>query len=307
MSQLRIGTRASDLAVAQAQMVAARLQKMGFDTILVQMQTRGDRILDRALDKIGGKGLFSTELENALMHGDVDLAVHSLKDLPTELPPGLMVGALTLPADSRDALLAREGWTFEQLPKGSRIGTSSLRRTAFIKALRPDIEVVPVRGTLETRVRKWRNNGWEGLILAAAGVHRLGWDELITEYMDPWQMVPSPGQGVLAVEVRKVDGATQGIVSQINDQHTASLVKAERAVLATLEGGCQIPLGAYAEWVGTSTMRLKAKVATPDGRQSLEEVMDGPGSEAERIGRQVGERLILRGAKEMITGFEKKE
>ncbi|MCL8207130.1 MAG: hydroxymethylbilane synthase [Actinomycetia bacterium] len=244
--RVRIGTRRSRLALAQAEQVAAVLEAHGVPTELVPLVTAGDRILDRALDAVGSKGLFTTELEAALQEGRIDLAVHSLKDLPTTLAPGLTVGAVTAREDPRDVVLARDGRPLEALAAAARVGTSSVRRTALVAALWPERTVVPVRGNLETRWRKLERGEVDALVLAAAGVHRLGWRDRVAEYLDPDRFVPAPGQGALAVEVRRDDPRAAAWAALVHDPVAAAATEAERALLDVLGGNCQAPVGIYA-------------------------------------------------------------
>ena len=299
MSHVRVGTRASRLAIEQTRQVTSLLERAGHTVEWVSMHTQGDRVLDRALNQIGDKGLFTAELEEALLDGRVDMAVHSLKDLPTELAPGLRIGAYTLPVDRRDVLLS-EGISLPLLPSGAVIGTSSLRRAAFLKAVRPDIVVTPVRGNLETRVEKWRGQPMNGLILAAAGVVRLGWQELITQYLDPHRIVPAPGQGILAIEVASLRTDLDQILERLNERRARDVGIAERAVLHQLGGGCQVPLGAYAEWIDREHLHLVAQVASLDGQVVLREEADFRASEGWMLGSRLGDKLRGRGALQLI-------
>lgn len=303
MAHIRVGTRSSMLALAQTDMVADLIRRLGHTVELVTMQTRGDQVLDRSLHEIGSKGLFTEELEQALLSDAIDLAVHSLKDLPTELPPGLRIGAYTLPSDRRDVLLSG-GPSLSGMPAGARLGTSSLRRSAFLRAERPDLMVVPIRGNLKTRREKWQAGACDALVLAAAGVLRMGWESLISEYLDPQVVTPSPGQGVLAVEVADHRDDLAELMTTINDERTEVLCVAERAVLDELGGGCQVPLGAYAEWQGKDRLRLLAKVAGLDGRSVLEQSLDCTARDAEQSGRAIGRHLRERGALELIQTQE---
>ncbi len=287
--------------MAQARQVALALSEAGYRTEIVPMVTKGDQILDRALDQISGKGLFTTELETALFDGRVDVAVHSLKDLPTQPVPGLMVAAYALAEDGRDVLVADGGTVLAKLPAGAPIGTSSLRRTAFLRSLRPDLEVVPVRGNLKTRLAKWQAREVFGLVLAAAGIHRLGLQQVIAEYLSPHEFVPSPGQGILAVETRADDSAAGALAARLDDAGLRLRAVVERTVLATLGGGCQIPLGVWAEVRG-GEIAVTARVMALDGQRGIV-VTDRAGAEAaERLGMRVGRQLLAAGAERFITG-----
>jgi hydroxymethylbilane synthase len=301
MAQLRVGTRSSTLAIAQTRQVTERLEQAGFEVELVPFETKGDQVLDRSLHQVGGKGLFTAELEEALLSDRLDLAVHSLKDLPTELPDGLVVGAYTLPSDPRDVLIAAQA--FKDLPAGTALGTSSLRRAAFLRRLRPDLVVSSVRGNLQTRLRKWQEGQVDGLVLAAAGVLRLGWEHLIIEYLDPLTVVPAPGQGVLAVECAAHRTELARVLALLNDERAMRGAMAERAVLAQLGGGCQVPLGAYAEWV-EGQIHLVAQVASLDGRTLIRKEITVAPAEAETAGRRLGLELRQEGALALIQTAE---
>ncbi|MCY0877505.1 MAG: hydroxymethylbilane synthase [Firmicutes bacterium] len=294
MAHLRLGTRQSQLALAQSQLVAERLTALGHTVEMVPLITRGDRVQDRALYEVGGKGLFTAELEAALIAGRVDLAVHSLKDVPTQLEPGLEVVGYLFPEDRRDILISR-GETLKTLPPKSRIGTSSLRRVAFLKAVRPDLEFVPLRGNLTTRIEKWRQGLVDGLVLAAAGVLRLGWEPLISEYLDPDVIVPAPGQGILAIEAATHREDLRPIWAGLNDERLALVARVERAVLAAMGSGCQVPLGAYGRWIDDRRLRLTAQVAMTDPPLLVREVRECAVSEALAVGTEVG-RILLRKA-----------
>lgn len=291
MRVIRIGSRGSALALAQAEWVRAQL---GAEATIIPYETHGDRVLDRALSDLGAVGVFTTELEQALLRGEIDCAVHSLKDLPTTLAAGLKIGALSPREDPRDVLVGEAGGPpLRDLAAGSRIGTSSLRRRAFLARMRPDVEVVEVRGNLATRVAAMRARGWAGLVLAAAGVHRLGWRELICEYLDPAEMVPAPGQGILAVEIRDGDAAMADRLQRIHDPVTAELATAERSVLMALGGGCQLPLGAFAECLPAGRVVLTACLAASDGTIRRARI-EGFRSEAAAIGRQAAAQIRAR-------------
>lgn len=298
MAHFRVGTRSSQLAVAQTRQVASLLERQGHQVTLVTMETKGDRVLDRALHEVGSKGLFTEELERELLADRVDLAVHSLKDLPTELPSGLQIGAYLLPEDRRDVLLARH--PLSALEAGQVVGTSSLRRTAFLRHLRPDLEIAAIRGNLQTRAAKWQAGQVDGLVLAAAGVLRMGWAEQITQYLDPETMVPSPGQGILAVETACHRTDLAAVLQSINDARSEAVAVMERAVLDELGGGCQVPLGAYAEWIDVDRLRLVAQVGSVDGQVLLRETVEAAAYRADEAGRLVGRGLREQGALKLI-------
>ena len=299
MTDISLGTRSSQLARAQAELVAQALRKDGYDPKLVLMETRGDKVLDRAVHQIGGKGLFTEELEQALLSETIDVAVHSLKDLPTQLPKGLTIGAFALPDDRRDVLLSW-GTPLLKLPSGAVLGTSSLRRLAFIKAMRPDLVVKPIRGNLGTRIEKWRGGQVDALVLAAAGVLRLGWESLVGEYLDPDVMVPSPGQGILALEVASHRHDLVEVLNSLNDSHAQAAALAERAVLAELGGSCQVPLGAYAQWTGLERLRLVAQVASLDGRRMMRKETQFAPRDAVKAGAALGGALKGEGALDLL-------
>lgn len=297
---MKIGTRASILAVSQADSVKSALDRLGIHSDLVRFETKGDKILDRALDKIGSKGLFTTELEEALMAREIDLAVHSLKDLPTEIPTGLTIAAYALAEDPRDVFIGH-GVPLAAIPNNSVVGTASLRRTAWLHQLRPDLEVVPVRGNLHTRITKWREERWAGIVLAAAGVHRLGWHALITEYLDPKIWVPAPGQGILAIQMRQDHAGLSDVMKALNDRQVQARAIAEREVLAQLGGGCQIPLGVYAKPDDThQVLHLLAQVVSPDGSRIIKAEARQDPAHAKELGERVAEDLRRQGADEII-------
>ena len=288
---MKIGTRASILAVSQADSVKLALNGLGIQSDLVRFETQGDKILDRALDKIGGKGLFTTELEEALWAREIDLAVHSLKDLPTESPAGLTIAAYALAEDPRDVFIGH-GAPLAAIPQGSVVGTASLRRKAWLHQLRPDLDVIPVRGNLHTRITKWREQRWAGLILAAAGVHRLGWQALITEYLDPNTWVPAPGQGILAIQMRQDHDGVAKVMRALNDGMVQARAIAEREVLAQLGGGCQVPLGVYATIDDThQVLHLVAQVVSVDGTETIRAEGRQDLAHAKELGARVAEDL----------------
>lgn len=304
IQKLIIGTRGSQLALCQTNWVKGRLLELQ-PKIEVQIQvisTKGDRVLDVSLPKLGeqGKGLFTKELEDAIIDNRVDLAVHSLKDLPTELPPGLDVGAICEREDVRDALVARKDVrSFAALPEHARVGTSSLRRQAQLRAVRPDLLIEPVRGNVDTRLRKLDEGQFDAIVLAAAGLHRLGHAGRITEHLDEDVMLPAVGQGALAIEIRSNDAATARIVRQLNHEATSLTCNAERAFLKGLGGGCLVPIAAHAHIEG-ETLNLRGLVASPDGSQTVRGLTSGASSDAVSIGRELADELLSRGADRIL-------
>jgi hydroxymethylbilane synthase len=298
MGHLRIGSRGSQLALWQAKHIGALLEAQGHTTAIEVIKTTGDKVTDVALAKVGTKGMFTKEIEDAMAEGRVDLAVHSLKDLPTELPAGFALAAVPKREDPRDAFLSEDYGGIVELPGGARVGTSSLRRQAQLHALRSDVQVIPLRGNVDTRLRKLQAGEFHAIILASAGVSRLGLTQLVREYLNPSQMCPAAGQGALAIETRSDDSGTRAAVKFLDDPPTRAAVECERAALNALGGGCQVPIGAYAQWQGTELL-LQAVVASPDGRELIREQRSG--MEAAELGRQVGKALLSRGAQRILN------
>ena len=255
--RIRIGTRGSLLALWQAEHVKGLLVAKGHEVELHKITTTGDQVLDRRLESIGGKGAFLKEIEEAMLAGQVDLAVHSLKDVPTALPAGLSLCAYLERADPRDALLSNSGKRLESLPAGARVGTTSLRRSSQVKAMRPDLHVDDLRGNVDTRIRRLRERHYDAIILAMAGLVRLGRTGEVTQVLDPEVFVPAPGQGAIALECRQDDADTRAAAAALDHAPTARAVSAERALLAALEGGCNVPLGAHAA-PASGGLRLRA-------------------------------------------------
>jgi hydroxymethylbilane synthase len=301
-SLVRIGTRASRLALWQAEWVQSRLQQLypALRTELVAIKTRGDRILDVPLARVGGKGLFVKEIEEALLDGRVDVAVHSMKDVPSVLPPGLLLPCVPVRADARDALITPNGVPFADLPHGARIGTSALRRQAQLRHRRPDLDMVPLRGNVETRLRKMAEQQLDGIVLATAGLERLGMAERISERLAPDICLPAIGQGALGLECRAENRRVRELIAPLHDPATAWAVTAERAFLRRLDGGCQVPLAAYASIAGQK-LSLTGLVASVDGRRMLRETLEAPVTEAEATGRELAERLLERGADRILA------
>jgi hydroxymethylbilane synthase len=292
---IRLGTRGSPLALAQARAVAARLRALGADVEVVPMRTEGDRLVDARLAAIGGKGLFVREIEEALRSGLIDGAVHSLKDLPAELPTGLTLAAFAEREDPRDVLVSRSGASFEDLPAGAIVGTSSPRRRALARALRPDLVVEPIRGNVDTRVRKLESGSWDAVILAAAGLHRLGLSPRHARPLDPAVFVPAVGQGIVAVEVRAADQPTRAWVDRIDHAPTRVCALAERACLGRLGASCNTPMAAHAVLDG-SCLKMIGFVASEDGRQVLRGAESGTPDECLALGRRLAETLLAKGA-----------
>jgi hydroxymethylbilane synthase len=292
---LVIGSRGSQLALWQAKWVAARLGEHGHETRIEIIRTTGDKITDVPLAKVGTKGLFTKEIEEALLDGHIDLAIHSLKDLPTEVPDGLILAAAPEREDARDAMV---GARLNDLTTGAKVGTSSLRRAAQLRLARPDLVIESVRGNLDTRVRKLDEGQYSAIVLAAAGLTRLGWAHRIAEVLSPEVMCPAVGQGALAVETR-IEGHARNVCAAMDHPATRAAVTAERAVLAALGGGCQVPIGAYATVEG-DTLRLKAVVIAPDGVRAVRKTSEGSVAGASEIGARVGQALLDDGAREIL-------
>jgi hydroxymethylbilane synthase len=297
MPRLRIGSRGSQLALWQANHIADLLRRRGHEIEIEIIKTTGDKITDVALAKVGTKGMFTKEIEDALAAGRVDLAVHSLKDLPTEIPPGFEIAAVTKRDDPRDVFCSHKHATIEALPKAALIGTSSLRRQAQLKALRPDLNIHPLRGNVDTRLAKLGAGEYDAVILAAAGLRRLGKTESIKQFISPGVMCPAPGQGALAIEARAGDAAVLQLLRFLDDSAARATTTCERALLGRLGGGCQVPIGALAEMRG-SRLYLQAVVASPDGSQVLRESADG--EDPIQLGKLVGDALLRRGGKAIL-------
>lgn len=295
-STLILGTRGSKLAVHQSQWVQARLQELapGLTISLQRIQTSGDKILDVPLAKIGGKGLFVKEIEDALLSKEIDLAVHSMKDVPTALPEGLDILCVPPREDPRDALITRDGCRLDQLKPGARIGTSSLRRQAQLLHYRPDFTIEMLRGNLDTRLRKLREGQFDAIVLAAAGLRRLAWDAEITEYLPVHLSLPAIAQGALGIEARSDDTFVRELLSRFEHRPTRITVTAERALLHRLEGGCQVPIAAHAELDG-DRLTVDGLVASVDGRRVIRHQIQGPASEAQALGTKLAERLLADG------------
>jgi hydroxymethylbilane synthase len=291
-TKLRIGSRGSQLALWQANHISALLRARGHEVEIEIIHTTGDKITDVALAKVGTKGMFTKEIEEALAAGRVDLAVHSLKDLPTELPKGFEIAAITERQDPRDAFCSRHYASFQDLPQGARVGTSSLRRQAQLKAIRPDLDIYPLRGNVDTRLRKLEQGEYDAIILAAAGLKRLGKTELIKQIIPAEIMCPAAGQGALGIEIREGDAKTRDLLAFLNDPNARAATTCERALLNSLGGGCQVPIGAFAE-MKNGKLHLESIVADPDGSKLLRDSRDG--DDPEKLGNEAGASLLKRG------------
>lgn len=301
-----IGTRESTLAMWQTDWVVDQLRKyhpsLNFKT--VKMKTKGDKILDTALVKIGDKGLFTKELETALLERRIDLAVHSMKDLPSQLPLGLTIGAISEREYPGDVLIGRIGQILAELPEGTVLGTSSLRRSAQLLRYRPDLRLESLRGNLNTRLEKLKSGQYDGIVLAAAGVIRLGWTNKITEYLPYEICLPAVGQGSIGVEIRENDPEILELVQSINDPTSNAAITAERALMGRLEGGCQVPIGALGQVEG-GVLRLEATVVSLDGSQSVRLKTSGPASEAKTLGIKLAEQLLDNGGSKILEQVRK--
>ncbi|HEX6592980.1 MAG TPA: hydroxymethylbilane synthase [Bacillota bacterium] len=300
MRKIIVGTRKSNLAITQTKWVIDQLKKAGVENEfqVKKISTKGDQILDVMLSKVGGKGLFVKEIEKAMYDKEIDFAVHSMKDMPAELPEGLVISSIPVREDHRDALISKNNLPLKDLPAGSIVGTSSLRRSSQILAERPDLKIKWIRGNVETRLRKMREEDYDAIILAVSGLKRVGLSEgLITEYLNPEVVIPAVGQGALAIECRENDDELRHILAKINDEQTEKTITAERAFLHRIEGGCQIPIGGYA-YLENDVIVLSAMVGSPDGQTILHEVIRG--KDPIRVGEQAAKKLVERGAKDIV-------
>jgi hydroxymethylbilane synthase len=300
-SELRIGTRGSQLALFQANWVKDQLVRTHpeLKVTLIKIKTTGDKIQDAPLAKIGGKGLFVKEIEEALIQRKIDLAVHSIKDVPTEFPKGLHLSVITKREDPRDVFISKDGKTLKDLPQGAKIGTSSLRRQAQLLHFRSDLELIPLRGNLDTRLKKLKTLNLDAIVLALAGVKRLGLEERISEIIPTDISLPAIGQGALGIETRMDDQVVEDQIRFLNDPDSSIAITAERAFLKKLEGGCQVPIAAFAQKVG-STLQIDGLVGTIDGKRLIRHHLEGPIEEAEPLGTQLAEILLVKGAKEIL-------
>ncbi|MFC4600420.1 hydroxymethylbilane synthase [Cohnella hongkongensis] len=308
MRNIIVGSRQSALALTQTNQTIQSLKELcerdglPYTFEVKPIVTRGDRILDVTLSKVGGKGLFVKEIEEAMLGGEIDMAIHSMKDMPFELPEGLVIGAVPRREDPRDCIVTRSGKPLKELPHNAKIGTSSLRRSAQLQAYRPDFRIESIRGNIDTRLRKLDEEGFDAILLAAAGLHRMGWKDRITEYLPPDVCLPAVGQGALAIECRSGDEELLLLLDRLNDTATARTVKAERRLLGLLNGGCQVPIGAYARLESEDPeggMVLEGLVASADGSRLLRE--SASGREPLEVGSAAAEALLRRGADRLLA------
>ena len=315
--KLIVGTRSSQLALWQADFVIGELRKRYPDLAIEKrlMTTKGDKILNAPLAKIGGKGLFTKELETAMLAGEIDIAVHSLKDMPVVVPEGLVITAVTERADAGDALVSQRYGSFGALPEGAKVGTSSLRRRAQLLHARPDLQIVDLRGNVNTRLRKLEEENFDGIILACAGLKRLGFGERIRQVLPRSLCLPAVGQGALAIESRIDDRETRELLSFLDDGITRACTAAERGFLATVEGGCQVPVGVYAQPVDNAdilqdahagkaeAIRVEAVIASLDGRKLFRDSVEGAADEAENLGISLANKLLDMGGREILRSL----
>ncbi|MBJ6725383.1 hydroxymethylbilane synthase [Geomesophilobacter sediminis] len=307
LKQLRIGTRASQLALWQANWVKSELEKRypDLEVTLTKIKTIGDKILDVPLAQVGGKGLFVKEIEEAMLRGDIDIAVHSMKDVPTEFPEGLGLYCITDREDPRDAVISN-GVKFLDLPQGAKIGTSALRRQAQLLKVRPDLEMVIIRGNVETRMNKLQTEGLDAVILAAAGLNRLGFADRITELLPTDLSLPAIGQGALGIECNLSNEEVKQTIAFFNSPDTSRAVRAERALLWRCEGGCQVPIAAYGQ-VSGDQLTLTGFIASVDGKTSVKGTLTGPADDCEKIGVALAEKLLSEGGHAILAEVYQRE
>jgi hydroxymethylbilane synthase len=299
--KIRIGTRGSPLALWQANWIKSLLEERhsSLQAELIRIKTSGDKIQDVPLAKIGGKGLFVKEIEEAMLRREIDIAVHSMKDVPVKLPDGLGITVITEREDPRDALISRGGKKLADLPRGARVGTGSLRRQTQLLHHRPDLQIAPLRGNVDTRLKKLESEGLDGIILAAAGLRRMGWADKIDEYIDPRVLIPGVGQGAVGIESRKYDLDVLNWIVDLDHEATHQALEAERAFLARLEGGCQVPLGAYATLHGDA-LTIRGFVGSLDGRTIHKAEKTGLAQQAGNVGVALAEALLQMGADKIL-------
>lgn len=303
--KLVIGTRGSKLALWQANYIADCLRSRfpGVEVSLKRVMTTGDKILDVPLARIGGKGLFTKELETEMLTGQIDLAVHSLKDMPTELPPGLTLAAITERVDPGDAFISPQYKTVDALPQGAKVGTSSLRRKAQLLNYRRDLVISDLRGNLDTRLQKLETEQLDAIILAVAGLKRLGWQDRITQVLPPSLCLPAVGQGALAIETRSDDAEVIAMLAFLNHDSTRAAVTAERSFLREVEGGCQVPVGVFGQ-ANNNSLLLEAVILSVDGVQVIRDTVSGTWAEAEDLGRALAQKMLAAGGREIMAALE---
>ncbi|MGA7144239.1 MAG: hydroxymethylbilane synthase [Desulfobacterales bacterium] len=302
---LKIGTRGSRLALWQANWVKTALEAEdpSLSIELVIIKTKGDKILDVPLAKVGGKGLFVKEIEESLLNENIDLAVHSMKDMPAQIPQGLCIAAIPQREDPKDVLISKDNRRFSELPAGAIVGTGSLRRKAQLLFARPDLVVAPLRGNIDTRLKKLETENLDAIILAAAGVKRMGFENKATEYLDENIMLPAVGQGALCIEIRQNDPLVGPVVAGLEDSKTRAVIRGERAFSERLEGGCQVPIAAHGT-IHNNLFTLSGLVASVDGKTRYKHAMQGPENESATIGLELAEHLISMGAKTIIDNLK---
>ncbi|WGG44414.1 hydroxymethylbilane synthase [Rossellomorea sp. DA94] len=301
MRKIIVGSRRSKLALTQTNWVIDQLKAIdpSYDFEVKEIVTKGDQILDVTLSKVGGKGLFVKEIEQAMLDKEIDMAVHSMKDMPAVLPEGLTIGSIPVREDHRDAFISKNHVALKDLPGGAIVGTSSLRRGAQILSVRPDLEIKWIRGNIDTRLSKLQNEDYDAIILAAAGLSRMGWtSDVVTEFLDPDLCLPAVGQGALSIECRNDDDEVLELLEKFACEETTSTVTAERAFLHKMEGGCQVPIAGFAELKDNGDVALTGLVASPDGQTIYKEYMTG--QDPKEVGEKVAESLTKQGAKALI-------
>lgn len=301
MRKIVVGSRRSKLALTQTNWVINQLKSFGlpFEFEIKEIVTKGDKILDVTLSKVGGKGLFVKEIEQAMLDGDIDMAVHSMKDMPGILPEGLTIGCVPEREDHRDALISKDHKKLSELPSGAIVGTSSLRRSAQLLIDRPDLEIKWIRGNIDTRLEKLKTEDYDAIILAAAGLSRMGWSkEVVTEFLEPEVCLPAVGQGALAIECRENDHELLDLLAKFTDESTQLAVTAERTFLTKMEGGCQVPIAGFASVSDHNEISFTGLIASPDGKEVYKEQVSG--KDPKEIGEKIAELLTNQGAKALI-------
>ncbi|MEC0303847.1 hydroxymethylbilane synthase [Terribacillus saccharophilus] len=301
MRKIIVGSRKSNLALTQTKWVIEQLKQAGapYEFEIKKIETKGDKILDVTLSKVGGKGLFVKEIEQAMYDEEIDMAVHSMKDMPSELPVGLTIASVPVREDYRDALISKNNVSLRELPEGAVVGTSSLRRASQILAIRPDIEIKPIRGNIDTRLKKLENENFDAIVLAAAGLKRMGWgDEIVTEFLETDLCLPAIGQGALAIECRDTDMELIELLAKINDAYTQQTVAAERTFLYLMNGSCQVPIAGVAHMEEDDVV-LTALIASVDGKQVYKEEVRG--TDPQEVGKLAAEKMQEQGAQDIIT------